>query len=235
MFLEILFVVSFIELLITWVWFLILGFRANKTWGFLVLLLFPITPFMFASRFPRKARKAIYYYVVTLIFFGLMTSYIYFYKPKFYDRFWGILDTIKEITRIDSKKTQLNFDELFSTNDNTQDASKLQAISPSKTKSVTVKKVIRHKSIEKPLPKAKPYAYYRAKRKAKKQGYKTVSMNDLTQYINKKVIVSTPLVQHKGRLLSVTSSTIRVKKQASGGSVTMPIKKNKITHFKVYL
>lgn len=234
-FLEILFVVSLIEFVITWVWFIILGFRANKIWGLSIVFLSPITPFMFASRFARKARKAIYYYVITLVVFVSVNTYINNTNVRFYKNLWQKITVLS--TQITTVKIEpsFNFDGIFATN--TTDETPEIKIKPVITKSRKVKKKSYYAPAKKTEP--KPYSYYKKakpkKSTPKKQGYQVVSIGSLEQYINKKIIITTSTVQHKGRLISVTASRVLIKKQASGGSVTMPLKKNKIKQIKIYL
>jgi hypothetical protein len=235
--------VSLIELLITWIWFLILGFRASKTWGISILLFFPITPFMFAFRFTRKARKAIHYYGVTLIFFSIINAYIIFFKPNFYENSSATLTQINEIATRIQQTTSVNFGEFFSTiTDETgenEEEIDIRILPP--IKSPAMKKVTPRPVRQVLFPIAKPYSYYKKKPsktipKPKKQPrYKTVSIHEIGHYMTKKVLITTSVIQHKGRLISVTSSTVSIQKQTSGGSVTMPIQKNKIKHIKVYL
>ena len=63
---------------------------------------------------------------------------------------------------------------------------------------------------------------------------KNIAVND-SFYVNKNIIATTSRKKHKGKLLSVTSSVLLIKKRSSGGSVSMPIKKSKIIKTEVYL
>ncbi|MCK5924357.1 MAG: hypothetical protein KAG10_00530 [Methylococcales bacterium] len=248
-FLEILFIVSLIECLIAWVWFIILGFRANKTWGFSIVFLTPITPFMFALRFTRKARKAIYCYVISLIALVILNSYIVYSRVNFYENIWQeITAKAMQVATIEVPSL-FDFRDLFSNNTVEALAPKVKA-RPVLTRSAVIQKKAYHVPIKRAKP--KPYSYYKKikpssdykktkrhldtkKLTPKKRGYQAVSIGVLTQYINKKIMITTTRVQHKGRLISVTESTVLIKKRVSSGFVTMPIKKNKIKHVKIYL
>ncbi|MCK5871356.1 MAG: hypothetical protein KAG26_00900 [Methylococcales bacterium] len=230
-FLEILFIVSLIECLITWVWFIILGFQANKVWGFSIVFLSPVTPFMFALRFARKARKAIYYYVITLIFFVSLNTYIYYDGNYFYENSW------QKITKLATQITTVEIASLFDFNGLFETDTTEVLVPEIKTRPVLMRSaVIEKKARSIPTKKSepKPYSYYK-KPTPNKQSYQVISVEALAPYMNKKIIITTSVVQHKGRLVSVTASTVLIKKQTSGGSVTMPIKKNKIKQIKIYL
>lgn len=230
-FLEILFIISIIELLITWVWFIILGFRANKIWGFSIIFLSPISPFMFASRFARKARQAIYYYVVSLAIFIMLLFYIQFFTLDFYTNFLKkiipepdpIVITVEEVdikppvtkpSEIDIEVIENSIPETVDTEDPVTDEAPVPEVPV----------------IEKVEPEVKPVI-----KKPKKRSYKPVNLKDIQKYVYKKVIVYTSRKKHKGKLMSVTSSNLVIRKRVGGGKASMPIKRSKIIKVEVYL
>ncbi len=212
--LEILFILCFIGNLITWVWFIILGFRANKLWGFSIVFLSPVTPFMFASRFARKARKAIYYYIIALFASISLTLYIHFFTVDFYRNF---LEKITpEKVEVVAKKPE---PELISPIEEEKPKENLKSELEIKTPVTENIKPVQ------PKPDKKP----------KRRHYKEVNINSIHLYVNKNIIATTSRTKHKGKLLSATPSALLIKKRASGGSVSMPIEKSKIIKIEVYL
>ncbi len=205
-FLEILFIISLVSILITWIWFIVLGFRANKAWGFSIVFLSPIAPFMFASRFARKARQAVYYYMITLLIFISCVVYIHFSTVNFYK---SLLEKITESPAeviIEKTPPIININEPL-----TQENQKVN---------LEIKEPIQAPVKIKPQP--------------KKHSYKQVSIGSIHIYINKRIIITTSRTKHKGKLLSITPSSLSIRKRSAGGSVTMPIKKNKIIKLEVY-
>lgn len=213
-FLEILFITCFIANFITWAWFVFLGFRANNIWGISVVFLSPVAPFMFASRFARKARRAIYYYIITVSIFVSLIVYIHFFTIDFYTNFWEKIKS--EAIVIEEPKPEIitNVKEILPKKD--LDAN-LEIKVPMEEETVEVK------------PQPKP------DKKPKRRHYKEVNMSSISLYIKKNIIVTTSRTKHKGKLLSVDSSVLLIKKRSSGGSVSMPIKKSKIIKIEVYL
>ncbi len=209
-FLEILFIVGIIAVLITWGWFVILGFRANLAWGVSIIFLSPVTPFMFASRFARKARKAIYYYTISLLFLSLIAGYIQFATVDFYTLFFKKFIPDEPVIVLPEKKPEVE------------------------TPQEIEVEIIEEPEIEEPVEVVPESAEVKPE-KPKKRSYKVVNMQDMRLYIGKRVIVSTSTKKHKGKLLKATSSELVVRKRMSGGSTSMPIKKNKIRKVEVYL
>ncbi|MCK4493756.1 MAG: hypothetical protein KAU26_06850 [Methylococcales bacterium] len=230
-FLEILFIVSLIELLITWIWFIILGFRANKVWGFSIVFLFPIMPFIFSLRFARKARKAIYYYVIALVVFVSLNTYIFYGNVTFYENIW------QKITILATQVTAVEIEPSFDFNGIfehyvTEAPAPERKVQRLVARPIKVKKKVYQAPVKHAEP--KPSSYYK-KPTPKKPAYQIISIGVLAYYFNKKIIITTSVVQHKGRLISVTASTVFIKKHVSGGFVSMAIKKNKIKQIKIYL
>jgi hypothetical protein len=214
--LEILFIACFTASFITWVWFIFLGFRANKIWGFSIVFLSPVAPFMFASRFARKARRAIYYYIITLFVFVSLTVYIYFFTIDFYTNF---LEKIKSEEVVIEK---LEYEIITSV----EEIRPKENLAPNLEKKVPI---VEETVGIKPRPKPE------LDKKPKRRSYKEVNINMIHLYINKNIIATTSRTKHKGKLLSVDSSVLMIKKRSAGGSVTMPIKKIKIIKTEVYL
>ncbi|NOQ35667.1 MAG: hypothetical protein GQ569_07195 [Methylococcaceae bacterium] len=237
-FLEILFIINLVAISILWVWFIILGFRANKLWGLSIVFLNPVTPFMFASRFARKARRAIYYHVVVWVVFAIFAAYIQFATVDFYKTFLFkvapeslviLIDKTKVVKDISPSITDTQEVDVKIIDDSVIDDSVIddEVIEiPIIDNEVTEEPVIEDPIIEKPIE---------IKPKSKKRSYKVVNMQDMRLYIGKKVKVSTSTKKHKGKLSSVTKSSLVIKKRLSGGSTLMPIKKNKIIKIEVYL
>jgi hypothetical protein len=209
-FLELLFIISISTLFISWSWFIILGFRANKFWGFSIIFLSPITPIMFASRFARKARRAIYYYTLTLVSFIFLNLYIQLATVDFYKKF---------LEKISQQTVELV---------NNQPTTPIENIPPEEYQSLKASTINAPTSKQ---PKTKP----KSNNTPKKHGYKIVNINLIHHYINKKVMITTAIKKHNGRLNSTTASTVLIKKRLAKGSVTMPIKKSKIIKIEVYL
>lgn len=211
--LDMLFTISIIPLLVTWGWFIILGFQANKVWGFSIIFLSPVTPFMFASRFARKARGVFYYYIASIVIFVVATLYIQFVSVDFYPNLLKKI-TFEEIVTIDNKvesdTTVFSTDEVDET-DETEDEVTLE---PEITEEIveTAPEVIK---------KSKP-------------SYKPINIGEAHRYLDKKIIIYTSIKKHKGRLMSVTGSELVVKKFIGRGKVLMPIEKSKIVKVEIY-
>lgn len=217
--LEILFIVCLVGNFITWVWFIILGFRANNIWGGAIVFLSPIAPFMFASRFARKARKAIYYYIIALFLLISLMGYIHFFTIDFYSNF---------LEKIHPEEVEVIVEE-----------PKLEIIRAIEEKVQPQENLEPHHEIPPPIieetVEIKPQLKPKLDKKPKRRRYKEVNINTIHLYINKNIIATTSITKHKGKLLSVNSSVLIIKKRSTGGSVTMPIKKTKIIKTEVYL
>lgn len=223
-FLEILFSLNIIAILIVWVWFIILGFRANKAWGFSIIFLTPVTPFMFASRFARKARRAIYYHVIAWFIVVCLGVYIQFFTVNFYRTFFWKLAPESLVVLINEPVEEIKTPVVEN-----------QEIDPEIIEDVsdeTVEEFVVDETIEEPVA---DEAVVESKPKSTKRSYQMVSIQDVRLYVGKKVIVSTAYKKHKGRLSAVTASSVVIKKYIAGGSTSMPIKKNKIIKVEVYL
>ena len=227
--LEILFIIGIVELLIIWVWFIIMGFQANKAWGFSMIFFSPITPFMYASRFARKARRAIYYYVVSLVALISLVLYIHFATIDFYTTFLTKLipkeiitsttpATNTEIPNNDQREIEV---EIIGSTDHIEDEDENETDTETDINTETNTE----NETEQPEEKYKP----------QKRSYKVVDMKDMRLYLGKKVIITTSTKRHSGYLNSATSSALIIRKRLGGGSTTMPIKKNKIQKVEVYL
>ena len=214
--LEIFFIACFTASLITWSWFIVLGFRANNIWGVSIVFLSPITPFMFASRFARKARKAIYYYIISLFTLISLMLYINFFTIDFYTNFLEKIkpEEIKVVVETPEPIIITSVEEIIPK----ENLKPTPEIPPP-----TIEKTIEIK------PKTKP------DKKPKRHRYKEVNINTIHLYINKSIIATTSRTQHKGKLLSVTSSALMIKKRIAGGSASLPIQKHKIIKTEVYL
>ncbi len=215
-FLEILFIACFTGGFITWAWFIILGFRANNIWGFSIVFLSPVSPFMFASRFARKARRAIYYYIIALFMLLSLTLYIHFFTLDFYTNFLEKIkpEDIEVVIEKPEPEIITNVEEIIP---------KENLESNPEIKVPIIEEVVEIK------PQLK------LDKKPKRRSYKEVNINTIHLYINKNIIATTSRTKHKGKLLSVDSSALMIKKRSKGGSVSMPIKKNKIIKTEVYL
>ena len=218
--LETLFITCFIASFITWVWFIFLGFRANNIWGFSIVFLSPVTPFMFASRFARKARRAIYYYIITLFALISLIIYIHFFTIDFYSNFLEKINSEEVEVVIEKPKPEITT--------NVEEIIPKENLEPnSEIKVPVIEETVEVKPQLKPKPKLD--------KKPKRRSYKEVNINTIHLYINKNIIATTSRTKHKGKLLSVDSSALMIKKRSAGGSVRMPIKKNKIIKTEVYL
>ena len=219
--LEILFIVCLIGNFITWVWFIILGFRANNIWGISIVFLSPVSPFMFASRFARKARRAIYYYIIALFILISLMGYIHFSTIDFYSNFLEKIHPEEVEVIVEEPKLEIirAIEEKVQPQENIEPHHEI--------KSPIIEETVEIKPQSKPKPKLD--------KKPKRRRYKEVNINTIHLYINKNIIATTSITKHKGKLLSINSSVLMIKKRSTGGSVTMPIKKTKIIKFEVYL
>lgn len=207
---EIIFTISTISLLVTWGWFILLGFRTSRIWGAGLIFLFPISPFMFAYRFERKTRQAISYFIGTLAFFILLMLYIYFTDVEFFSTFSQKIS--KSLPRLElsfkSKKVKpLNL--------------------PPPTPIPPPRTVVPEQTTE-TIIKAPPVS-------APSRRYKTIDIGSAQNYVGKNVIITTAIVEHRGKLTSVDNTQIEIRKQMEGGSILMGIKKSKIEKLEVYL
>ncbi|MDQ7090890.1 MAG: hypothetical protein Q9M50_09615 [Methylococcales bacterium] len=226
-FLEILFTLSSLAMFITWGWFMMLGFRANKAWGLSIIFLSPIAPFMFASRFARKARRAIYYYMITLFAFILLTAYIHFSTINFYRNLLGKIGQ-ESIVENQYETQTAEIEQVLPQEDQINSPDINKEILRKEPPTIEASPVIEERIIL-PAVKTEP------RKKPKRRGYKPVQLNSIHQYLNKRIIITTAIKTHKGKLSSVTALTLLIKKRSSSGSVVMPIKKSKIIKIEVYL
>ncbi len=211
--LEILFILSIITIVITWIWFVILGFKANKNWGFGILLNPLITPFIFTVRFTRKSRKIIYYYVASLLFFIGLQIYIYTATTNFYFDFANTISSIFQVETSDSEPIEV------------------EAINPDVSiieskETINLDPVVKAPKIIKPKVKTLP--------KPKTRSYKTVKLGTASNYLYKKIIITTAHKKHKGILYSSNNNELKIKQKIQGGTIIMGIKRSKILSVKVY-
>lgn len=205
--LEILFITSVIILLIIWGWFVFLGFNTSRTWGISLLLLFPLSPFLFAYRFERKTRKVFYYFAASLVVFAGLNGWIYFATIDFFPTFSQKL--IKLVPKIGS--------------------SAKPKVTPNLPPPTPIPEPLQV------APKPPLEVIKTAPPPKTNRGYKTVNIENAHSYIGKKVIITTAVVVHYGILKSVGLGQIEIKKDLGGGSTIMGIPKNKIQKLEVYL
>lgn len=206
---EIIFITSVLTLLIIWIWFIVQGFRTSRSWGASIIFLFPISPFLFAYRFERKTRQAIYYFIGSLVFFIAVMLYIHFATIDFFSRFSDKLSS-----SVPSR--------VFSS-----------------TPKVKLLNLPKPTPIPPPLAVAPPPKITTEITKAPVQAvtmrrYKTVDIGSVKSYLGKSVIITTATVKHNGKLMSVDGSQLEIKKDMGGGSIIMGIKKSKIEKVEVY-
>lgn len=211
--LEILFILSIIAIVITWIWFVILGFKANKNWGFGILFNPLITPFIFTVRFTRKSRKIIYYYAASLLFFIGLQIYIYTATTNFY------VDFINKITNLFQVET--NNSKPFEVETINSDVSIIEP-----EEEISLDPVIKAPKIIKPEVKTL--------QKPKTRSYKTVKLATASNYLYKKIIITTANKKHKGILYSASNNELKIKQKIQGGTIIMGIKRSKILTVKVY-
>lgn len=215
--LEICFMLSALVYLVIWGRFVWLGFQTSHFWGTMLLLFFPISPFVFAYRFERKTRKLIYYFIASLVLFSGMTVYALNTRAAFFKTLatqWSnLLPDIHVADLISDKKQPLI------------------AENPSPIKPV----VIDEPKVYTPKPEVIAPEKPKPESKQKLHGYQIVSVDSLSRYVGKTVKITTATVVHEGRLLSVQGDQVEIRKRLSGGSVTMTVDKSKIIQAKVYL
>ena len=211
--LEIVLMLSSIAILITWVWFIVLGFKANKLWGFSLIFLFPISPFMFANRFGRKSRRIIYYYILSLLMMSGVQVYIHFATVEFYP---NLADKLINLFPEKQPEPEAVIEDSV---ENLKEI-EIEIIEPVEETTETVEII----ELPEPPPKPKP-----------KRSYKVVNINDMKQYIGKRIIITTTRKPRKGTLVSVGSGKLKIRERRSSGSSIMGISQHKILKVEVYL
>ncbi len=209
--LEIVLMLSSIAILITWVWFIVLGFKANKLWGFGIVFLFPISPFMFANRFGRKSRKIIYYYIISLLMMLGVQLYIYFWTVEFYPR---LAD--KVITLFPEKKVE-PFVEDPVENLNEIEIEIIEQVEETPESETVIE-------LPEEAPKPKP-----------RRSYKVVDISAMKQYVGKKIIITERKKRRKGTLVGIVSGKLEIRERSNSGSSIMKISRHRILKVEVYL
>jgi hypothetical protein len=214
--LEIFFILSTLGLATVWGRFVLVGFQTSRFWGLLLLFCFPISAFIFVYRFERKTRKLIYHFIISLVLFLALTIYALTFRVDFFKTLAthsrDLLPTFSTPERVAEKKPQRP---------------------PAKPTPITPPVVIAVPKVD--APPAEIAVPEQPKPKPKQHGYQSVSLDALTNYVGKKVRITTATVVHEGRLLSVQNGQVEIKKLLSGGSVTMTVNKSSILQVKVYL
>ena len=214
--LEIFFILSTLGLVTVWGRLVLVGFQTSRFWGLLLLFCFPISAFIFVYRFERKTRKLLYHFIISLVLFLALTIYALTFRVNFFTTFAThsrhLLPTFSTPEPVAEKKPPPL---------------------PAKPAPITPPVVIETPKVD--APPAETAVVEKPELTKKQHGYQTVSLDELTNYVGKKVRVTTATVVHEGRLLSVQNGQVEIKKLLSGGSVTMTVNKSNILQVKVYL
>lgn len=212
--LEILFITSVIMLLVMWTWFVILGFRTSRLWGASLILLFPLSPFLFAYRFERKTRQIISYFTGSLVFFIAILLYIHFGTIDFFPRL-----SHKIAKRLPSMD--------FSTKP--KDVKKLN-LPPPTFIPPKLEETPEDPTTKPEEPKTVPETAVQTRK------FRAVDVGSAGNYVGKTVLITTSSgAQHKGKLTSAATAQVEVKINISGGTALITVKKSKIVKFEVYI
>jgi hypothetical protein len=65
--------------------------------------------------------------------------------------------------------------------------------------------------------------------------FRAVDLGSLQNYVGKEVVITTAIVEHRGKLKSVNASQIEIKKSIDGGTTVMGVQKSKIEKAEVFL
>jgi hypothetical protein len=168
---------------------------------------------MFAYRFERKSRQAIYYFTGCLFVFIALIAYIPFGTIDFYPTLLG---------KLSKSVPQMNFS-IDSEPEKKRNLPAPTYIPPPLEAEPETKQV----SSTPVIIKAKPSD-------SQKHHKQIIDMGSIGNYIGKNVIITmTTTVVHEGRLTSVDRAEIFIKKTQRGGSVIMPLKKSNISKIEV--
>lgn len=207
--LEILFTLNVMALLGFWGWFVYMGFNTSRSWGIALILLFPLSPLMFAYRFERKTRKVIYNFAATMAVFAALNVWIFFATIDFFPNFSHKL--AKLTPKLEMPQT---------------------TFAPKPTLNLPKPTPIPEPLPVKPQP---PVESVKKIHRPVRHNYVTVSLESAHSYIGKEVIISTAVVVHRGILQSVGMGQIEIKKTLGTGATVMGIPKDKIQKIQVYL
>jgi hypothetical protein len=215
--LEIVFTLSGLILLGMWGWFIALAFGTSRLWGLWIICFFPFSPLMFAYRFERKTRKIIYYFLGSLLLFVLVNGYIFTTTVDFFNTFGNKIS--KTLPKIEHSADVLPAEKVKKLNlPKPTPIPPPRAVTPDEseddesednTQSVSHAKSIHH--------------------------YRDVDLGSLQNYVGKEVVITTAVVEHRGKLKSVSASQIEIKKSIDGGTTVMGVQKSKIEKAEVFL
>lgn len=207
---EIILITSVLLLLMIWVWFIVLGFRTSRAWGAALIFLFPASPFLFAYRFERKTRQAIYYFGGSLAIFVSVLLYINFATSvDFYDHFWPKLEKMMPSIGSSNKSTDVK-----------------QLNLPPPTPIPEAREPAHVETVTAPIITDLP---------EKPHQFRDIDIGTVSNYIGNKVIITTSSTEKEGRLISVDASQVEIKLKIGGGSAQLKIPKSRIKKIQVYM
>jgi hypothetical protein len=215
--LEIVFTLSGLILLGMWGWFIALAFGTSRLWGLWIICFFPFSPLMFAYRFERKTRKIIYYFLGSLLLFVLVNGYIFATTIDFFDSFENKIR--KVFPKIEHSVA-------------VAPAAKVKKLNLPKPTPIPPPRPIVPDESEEDESENNTQSGFRAKAT---HHYRAVDLGSLQNYVGKEVVVTTAIVEHRGKLKSVSASQIEIKKSIDGGTTVMGVQKSKIEKAEVFL
>lgn len=215
--LEIVFTLSGLILLGMWGWFIALAFGTSRLWGLWIICFFPFSPLMFAYRFERKTRKIIYYFLGSLLLFVLVNGYIFTTTVDFFNSFGNKIS--KALPKIEHSVDVLP-------------AAKVKKLNLPKPTPIPPPRAVVPDESEEDEGEENTQSVFRAKAT---RHYRAVDIDSIQNYIGKEVVITTAVVEHRGKLKSVSASQIEIKKSIDGGTTVMGVQKSKIEKAEVFL